>query len=136
MLWLWLAATALIGPLAWEPPYALGAALKRQKLTKKKYKHLTLASADLFSNLVFHHFVHYILIVPNSWQLLKHALYLFACSPFPHNLLYLEHFCYFCVRLLPSQLISVNHFTQEACPDILPLLSSPGIFIPLAFRSS
>ena len=25
------AATALIQPLAWEPPYAVGAALKRQK---------------------------------------------------------------------------------------------------------
>ena len=31
-LWLWcrLVAIALIGPLAWEPPYATGAALKRQ----------------------------------------------------------------------------------------------------------
>ena len=29
LLWLWcrLVATALIGPLAWEPPYATGAAL-------------------------------------------------------------------------------------------------------------
>ena len=27
--WLWLAATAQIQPLAWEPPYAVGAALKR-----------------------------------------------------------------------------------------------------------
>ena len=33
LLWLWHrpAATALIGPLAWEPPYAADAALKRQK---------------------------------------------------------------------------------------------------------
>ena len=33
MLWLWhrLAATAPIGFLAWEFPYAMGAALKRQK---------------------------------------------------------------------------------------------------------
>ena len=32
LLWLWcrLAATVPIGPLAWEPPYAMGAALKRQ----------------------------------------------------------------------------------------------------------
>ena len=30
------AATALIRPLAWEPPYALGAALKSQKAKKKK----------------------------------------------------------------------------------------------------
>ena len=37
MLWLWcrLAATAPIRPPAWEPPYATGAPLKRQK-TKKK----------------------------------------------------------------------------------------------------
>ena len=31
---LWLGAVALIGPLAWKPPYTAGAALKRQK--KKK----------------------------------------------------------------------------------------------------
>ena len=31
LLWLWLAAVALIGPLAWETPYATGAALKRPK---------------------------------------------------------------------------------------------------------
>jgi len=36
LLWLWcrLAAIPPIQPLAWEPPYAVGAALKRQK--KKK----------------------------------------------------------------------------------------------------
>ena len=33
LLWLWcrLGATALIRPLAWEPPYAAGAALKKKK---------------------------------------------------------------------------------------------------------
>ena len=38
LLWLWnrLAATALIGPLAWETPYAVGVALKRQKKKTKK----------------------------------------------------------------------------------------------------
>ena len=42
LLWLWcrLAATALIKPLAWEPPYASGAALEK---TKKK------------SGFLFHH---------------------------------------------------------------------------------
>ena len=43
LLWLWrsLAATAPIRPLAWEPPYATGAAqemAKRQKKKKKKEK--------------------------------------------------------------------------------------------------
>ena len=38
LLWLKhsLAAAALIGPLAWELPHAVGAALKRQKQTKNK----------------------------------------------------------------------------------------------------
>ena len=37
LLWLWRRpeATALIPPLAWEPPYATGAALARQKDKKK-----------------------------------------------------------------------------------------------------
>ena len=38
LLWLWcrLATAALIWPLAWELPYALGAALKKQKIPKHK----------------------------------------------------------------------------------------------------
>ena len=35
-LWCWLASVALIGPLAWEPPYAMGVALKRHKKRKLK----------------------------------------------------------------------------------------------------
>ena len=33
LLWLWcrLSAVALIRPLAWEPPYAMGVALKKKK---------------------------------------------------------------------------------------------------------
>ena len=38
LLWLWCrpAVTALIRPLAWEPPYAMGVALKRPKKLKNK----------------------------------------------------------------------------------------------------
>ena len=38
LLWLWrrLVATAPIRPLAWEPPYATGAALEKDKKAKKK----------------------------------------------------------------------------------------------------
>ena len=38
LLWLWcrLAAVAPIGPLAWKPLCAVGAALQRQKKKKKK----------------------------------------------------------------------------------------------------
>ena len=35
-LWWRLAAAALIGPLAWELPYAVGAALKRKKREKRE----------------------------------------------------------------------------------------------------
>ena len=38
LLWLWRrpVATALIGPLAWEPPYAKGAALQKGKKQTNK----------------------------------------------------------------------------------------------------
>ena len=40
LLWLWCRPAAItpIQPLAWEPPYALGAALKRRKINKLNYK--------------------------------------------------------------------------------------------------
>ena len=40
LLWLWRrpVATAPIRPLAWEPPYAAGAAQRNSKKTKKKKK--------------------------------------------------------------------------------------------------
>ena len=40
LLWLWcrLAPTAPIRPLAWEPPYAVGEALKRPKKKKNTRK--------------------------------------------------------------------------------------------------
>ena len=42
-MWLWHrpATAALIGPLAWEPPYAVGAALKSKKIpTTENYSNL------------------------------------------------------------------------------------------------
>ena len=41
LLWLWHrpVATALIRPLAWEPPYAAGVALEKEKDKKKKVLH-------------------------------------------------------------------------------------------------
>ena len=40
MQWVWrrLAAVAPIGPLAWEPPYDTGVALKKNKRQKKRKK--------------------------------------------------------------------------------------------------
>ena len=60
LLWLWCrpAATVPIGPLAWEPPYAMGVALKRQKKKKKSFteqKFLIFTKFDFFKvlSLVF-----------------------------------------------------------------------------------
>ena len=41
LLWLWcrLEGTALMGPLAWEPPYAAPVALKSKKKLNLKIKH-------------------------------------------------------------------------------------------------
>ena len=52
LLWLWsrLGATALIPPLAWEPPYAVGAAIKRQKETEKKKQKATRRMGEIFAN--------------------------------------------------------------------------------------
>ena len=45
LLWLWhrLAAATPIRPLAWEPPYAMGSALKRQK-TKQQQQQIFMSS--------------------------------------------------------------------------------------------
>ena len=45
LLWLWcrLAATATVGPLAWEPPCAARVALKRQKTKTKTNKNLCIS---------------------------------------------------------------------------------------------
>ena len=49
LLWLWcrLAATAPLGPLAWEPPYASGVAVKRQNKKQTKKKHFLFYSVNL-----------------------------------------------------------------------------------------
>ena len=51
LLWLWCrpAATALIRPLDWEPPFAEGAALKRQKKKKEKKKKKKKKKPDFWS---------------------------------------------------------------------------------------
>ena len=56
LLWLWHrpAAIAPIGPLAWEPPYAIGGALKRQKTKKQnKTKKIEITFANTLSRNFF-----------------------------------------------------------------------------------
>ena len=52
LLWLWCrpAATAPIRPLAWEPPYAEGAALEKGKIQKKIKKSI------LYSIINYNHY--------------------------------------------------------------------------------
>ena len=38
-LWRRLTATAQVGPLAWEPPHAMGVALRQKDKNKKHIKH-------------------------------------------------------------------------------------------------
>ena len=54
LLWMWRrpAAVAPIGPLAWEPPYVMGAALKSGKKKKKKYLRTVPTVAQQVKNLV------------------------------------------------------------------------------------
>ena len=54
LLWRWrrLVATAPIRPLAWEPPYAVGVALKRQKTKKKKNIYIYIYIFYIFLNVL------------------------------------------------------------------------------------
>ena len=51
LLWLWCrpAAVAPIRPLGWEPPYVMGAALKKLKKKKKDKKYVDMLTSFLIS---------------------------------------------------------------------------------------
>ena len=56
LLWLWCrpAATALIGPLAWEPTYAAGSGPGKGKKTKKKNKKQKKGNRDKWKALEYY----------------------------------------------------------------------------------
>ena len=90
LLWLWLVATALIWPLAWEPPYAAGAALKQTNKTK--------GDCDLcFGHFPIAHnmgvFCAQLLVLSNYWQLTIKSL-LFSIVFFEQNSV--------CYSIIPS----------------------------------
>ena len=70
-------AAATLGPLAWEPPYAVGVALRRQKTKKKKKVHFKMVSSVISCfEIAFHVFIpfhwisfhcHYSFIVIFPW---------------------------------------------------------------------
>ena len=65
LLWLWhrLAAIASTGPLDWEPPYAVGAALKEKSFTEVEltysklylFKLYTYLSFDMYTTMKHHY---------------------------------------------------------------------------------
>ena len=72
LLWLWPrpAAVAQIGPLAWEPPYATGVALKRQK--KKNHSILKrTAIEDKLAMLSNYHVTPIMTMMVSPWQVLS-----------------------------------------------------------------
>ena len=58
--WVWhsLATVALILPLAWEPPYATGAALKKRSKKLKKKKLISIAMKQKYFEKVLCSFIH------------------------------------------------------------------------------
>ena len=69
LVWLWLwcrpAATARIRPLAWEPPYAEGEALKRQKTEEKKKERKKLGSGAQAYDFTLHTVLYFVLFLLN-----------------------------------------------------------------------
>ena len=106
MLWLWHrpAATAVIRPLAWEPPCATSLALKRQKRQKKKKKkrkkkkilHLKkqpVPRCQLFTQNSYSNFIKWQLsVVPRQWSLLSPFCFFIRYAPFQGGLLHLQSF--------------------------------------------
>ena len=66
LLWLWHrpAATALIGPLAWEPPYAAGAAVEMAKRV--------LSPPQQFSSILLFYFLIFLSFLPLLGPLPQH----------------------------------------------------------------
>ena len=76
LLWLWcrLAATALIRPLAWESPYATGAALEKAKSQNQKTKQNKNLETNENGNKM----------IQNLWDIAK-AVYCFVLFLGPHS---------------------------------------------------
>ena len=120
-LWLWPAAVAPMGPLAWEPPYAMGVALKSKKNKNKKAVLLTILMLLVFRDwaadgLPFRIFLltllevydFFLQLCPVCWSASwKNSLSLtsyFLFSAFPLNLFY--------IYILP---ISLLKFLMNSC---------------------
>ena len=84
LLWLWCrpAAVAPSQPLAWEPPYAAGAALKRKaKKKKKKNRQVTTGPQGLLQALGKGPFHSELFMSLCRWGLEKLAIYLLPSAP-------------------------------------------------------
>ena len=92
LLWLWhrLAARVLIRPLAWEPPYAAGAALEKTKRQNKKTKDkieikISKRKGKIISNDIFsltQYFQNTVISTCHPLKIIKEIFYLFWDSVF------------------------------------------------------
>ena len=142
LLWLWCrpAATALLKPLTWESPYAVGVALKRQKTKKKKiFQKVRQAGmakvvirphcspSRVFGDLDHKYFyeaknsckasqlpaeAQFYLLFPEPWKLL-----FYVESPDFHDVLY--HICFWLIFGLPAYL---HYLLSNICFDLLFIL--------------
>ena len=114
--WLWCrpAAAALIRPLAWEPPNAMGAALKRPKTKKKKQKK-NLALYEFFSGGQLFYFIFLTLLFPPKqffFPIVQHG------DPVIHTCIHtFFSIVMFCCKYLDSShcLDFDSNFTYSSC---------------------
>ena len=62
LLWLEAGSTALIRPLAWEPPYAVGVLLKRQKYKKRNCQNMISNTSSFFNTALNFMFIFFIMV--------------------------------------------------------------------------
>jgi len=108
LLWLWrrLAATAPIGPLAWEPPYAAEAALEKAKRQKKKKIVNAMSSVTLKTNL--------------NWVYLSIYLSIYLSSIH----LFLKEICLLLYLSTPQSSMSKSYCYNETLNHVAALLKT------------
>ena len=130
--WLWLAAVALIQPLAWDPPGAVDVALKSKKKKKKLVFHL---GALAFIMVYFYSFQSHFLFFL-TFQHFQSSSTPLSPAPYPIHQQILTSFIF---TMCPES----DHFSHLLCynpgPSHHHLL--PGLFwlllnLPLCFSSS
>ena len=122
LLWLWcrLAATALMGLLAWEPPYAAGTAVEkrqRQKIKKKKEVHFKSLNTNMKSKAPRRH----------VYTVYCRIGFMFSCRFYSLRGFLVSHH-----RPCPKS--GWSHFPWNCCSFYSVLLSSPVLVLLFLLR--